>query len=99
LLEYLVDVLFERPDKGTPPKWNADRWMQFEGHVAVARERLANNNGKPPKKKQIADFLKKEFKPFYDHISPGTIRRYLSVPPPAVRKLQRRALIPKRTAI
>jgi hypothetical protein len=90
LLLYLVGIHFRGPRRGTPPKWNADRWIQFETHVAVARERLALNGEKSPSQTRIANFLKEEFKQFYGSLSADTIRRYFSLPPPAVRKSARK---------
>ena len=86
LLKVLVDVHFNRPHRGTPPKWNPDRWLQFESHVAIARTCLAKNGDKPPSQERIAEFLKEQFREYYRHLSATTIRRYLTLPPPAVRK-------------
>jgi hypothetical protein len=90
LLLYLADILFKRPPRGTPPKWTADRWMEFKKHEAIARTCLASNGRKSPSQERVAEFLKEQFKQHYGHLSPGTIRRYLTLPPPAVRKLRRR---------
>jgi hypothetical protein len=90
LLLYLVEILFKRLPKGTPPKWNADRWTEFQNHQAIARVRLASNGGKSPSQVRVAEFLKEQFKQHYGHLSASTIRRYFTLPPPAVRKLRKR---------
>jgi hypothetical protein len=89
LLLNLADLHFKGPPRGSPPKWNVDRWEQFQSHVAIARARLEKTGGKAPSKLRIAEFIKDEF-PGYSYISATTIRRYLMLPPPAVRKLQRK---------
>jgi hypothetical protein len=85
LLLDLVYLHFEGPPRGSPPKWTVERWKQFKSHVAIARARIE----KTPSQMRIAEFIKKEF-PGYSDISTGTIRRYLTVPPPAIRKLARK---------
>jgi hypothetical protein len=90
LLLYLVEILFKRLPRGTRPKWNADRWTEFLNHVAIARDCLASNGGKSPSQERVAEFLTKQFKQHYGHLSTSTIRRYLTLPPPAIRKLLRR---------
>jgi hypothetical protein len=90
LLLYLVEILFKRLPKGPPPKWNTDRWTEFQNHVAIARTCLASNGGKFPSQERVAEFLKERFKQQYGHLSPSTIRRYFTLPPPAVRKSRKR---------
>jgi hypothetical protein len=99
LLLDLANLHFKGPLKGSPPKWNVDRWKQFKRHVAIARARLKKTGGKAPSRLRIAEFIKEEF-PGYSDISTGTIRRYLTLPPPAVRKKAGvETLIPKRRTI
>jgi hypothetical protein len=86
LLQFLADIHFGGPRSGAPAKWNEECWRQFETHVAFARERLAQSGEKSPSHERIANFLKERFKPLYNLISAGTIRRYMTVPPPAIRK-------------
>ena len=89
LLLYLVEILFKRLPRGSRPKWNADRWTEFQNHVAIAGACLASNGGKSPSQDRVAEFLKERFKQHYGHLSTSTIRRYLTLPPPAIRKLLR----------
>jgi hypothetical protein len=84
LLLHLVNLHFNGPPRGSPPKWSADRWERFQGHVATARAGL-EKSGKYPSQERIANFLKDRFAIHYRHLSANTIRRYLTHPPPAAR--------------
>jgi hypothetical protein len=89
LLLAFMSVHFEGPRRGTPPQWNAERLKQFETHVAFAREQLALSGDASPSQERMADFLKENLKQLYGHLSASTIRRYMSLPPPAARNLRR----------